>query len=307
MAEKTTIKAEIKENGEVQAVASEPAKKETKAKKSKKEEKLVISVNVTDERLEYLKTKGNMAEVKELLEEIVKAQNAWLREEMFKESNEWNVHCDALVNRYTNQARNKAFDECKSAEDPMIHAMWLSTFDTLRVKETADPKTKEITRSIEDITKDIDLIALNKYVEGGIGANKNWEHYLQKLNFLLAIKVGEKIDDPKWSDKDKLKEISSSFAMSEIARDFEMGKNPVSNTQMLKTLTSMVQYMVGDSYKATSHDVAWLEQGYARKDRKRRTLQLPNHKTFTMLMSNVCEHIVTGRPYEADSKCVKKS
>ena len=101
-------------------------------------------------------------------------------------------------------------------------------FVTIGVKDEQKGDDKVPVRSIVDKERQIDLLKLHKYC-GSIGANENWSHIAQKMNFLLtAQKCVDLGVDPK--------SVNDSYSMSEIAREFDMGKNPTSKTNLLKTL-----------------------------------------------------------------------
>jgi len=102
------------------------------------------------------------------------------------------------------------------------------------------------------------------------------------------------------------KEIHDSYAMSEIARDFDMGKNPTSNTNLLRTLQMVITSMLGDGYKATSHDVAFLVSVYSKKNRRALTVSVANHKNFRNYIAEICHRIVTNKRYDVDYKKKKE-
>ena len=99
--------------------------------------------------------------------------------------------------------------------------------------------------------------------------------------------------------------VRSKRAMSEIAREFDMGKNPVSKTNLLKTLQTVITAMLGEQYKATSHDVNFLMSVYSKKNRKALTVTCSNHRYFRNYLAEVCHRIVTGKSYELDYRTKK--
>ena len=101
--------------------------------------------------------------------------------------------------------------------------------------------------------------------------------------------------------------VNDSYAMSEIARQFEMGKNPTSKTNLLKTLQMVVNAMIGDGYKATSHDVNFLLSVYSKKNRKALTVSCANHRNFRGYVMEVCHRIVTGKSYELEYKTKREN
>lgn len=130
---------------------------------------------------------------------------------------------------------------------------------------------------------------------GGIGHDKNWMHIAQKMNFLLTAQKAKDLGlDPQ--------KVNDSYAMSEIARQFDMGKNPTSKTNLLRTLQMVVTAMLGDDYKATSHDVNFLLSVYSKKNRKALVVSCANHRNFRSYIAEVCHRIVTDKAYELEYK-----
>lgn len=84
-----------------------------------------------------------------------------------------------------------------------------------------------------------------------------------------------------------------------------MGKNPTSKTNLLKTLQTVITAMLGEQYKATSHDVNFLMSVYSKKNRKALTVTCANHRYFRNYLAEVCHRIVTGKTYELDFKTKK--
>lgn len=205
------------------------------------------------------------------------------------------------VNGYTAIAREECFKALKATDDPMLEAIKQLTFPTIKAveKKVGEEKEKIPVMSIEDIEKPIDLLRLDKFC-GGIGKDSNWAHIAQKFNYLLTV---QKAIDLGLKPNEAVKD----YAMSDVARDFDMGKTPTSNTNMLKTLQRVVTAMIGEEYKALSHDVKYLLSVFTKKNnRKVLTVTCANHKNFTMYIAEVCHRIVTDAKYGVEYKTVKK-
>lgn len=203
---------------------------------------------------------------------------------------------EQLVNEYTSIARDECFAALKSTDNPMLEAVKQLTFSTIRIvdKKVGEDKQKTPVSSIEDSEKPIDLLKLHKYVGGdGIGADKNWAYKVEKLNFLMTAQKAVDLGiNPK--------AVHDSYAMSEISRDIDLGKTPTSKTNILKTVQAIVTAMVGEEYKATSHDVNFLMSVYSRKNRKALTVTCANHKYMRQYMAEICHRIVLGKSYALD-------
>lgn len=209
---------------------------------------------------------------------------------------------EQLVNEHTAIARAECFAALKATEDPMLEAVKQLTFATIRIvdKKVGEDKQKTPVSSIEDAEKPIDLLKLHKDVGGdGIGKDKNWAYMVEKLNFLMTAQKAVDLGiDPK--------SVNESYAMSDISREIDLGKTPTSKTNILKTLQAIVTAMVGEEYKATSHDVNFLMSVYSRKNRAALTVTCANHKYMRQYMAEICHRIVLGKSYALDYKKLKK-
>ncbi len=204
-----------------------------------------------------------------------------------------------LVSSYTSIAQDDCFKALRATDDPMIEAIKQLTFSTIRVKEgKTDDEHKVPISSIEDTEKPIDLIKLNKFVEGGIGKDKGWYFIIEQFNYLLtaqkAIDLGIKPDT-----------VHSSYAMKEISRSIDLGKTPTSKTNLLKTLQRVITAMIGEEYKATSHDVNFLMSVYSKKGKKALAVACANHRFFTGYIAEICHKIVLDKEYSVEFKTAK--
>ena len=206
---------------------------------------------------------------------------------------------DEALAEYSSYQKFLAFSRCAAAADPMIAAIDEFTYDVLKFKEEVEDGKKFPIAKLIPATKPIDLLQLHKFIDGGIGHDKNWPYIVEALNSKLTARVGVALGlNPE--------QIMDSYAMSNIARDIELGKNPTSNTNLLKTMRSVVTAMVGEEYggKVTSHDVAYILECYSKKSRKALTLTVANHKTLRAIMADVCRAVTHGESYSIDYKKV---
>lgn len=211
---------------------------------------------------------------------------------------------EQVVNQYTAMAREICFDECKESDDPMLEAVKRLTFATIGVKETKKGEEKIPVSEIVDKQKSIDLLKLHKSVESGIGKDPKWNGFVEKMNFHMTARQAKRIIKGKENLARVLKEINDSYAMCKIAQEIDMGKDPTSNTKLLGTLQDIVTAMIGEEYKATSHDVNFLVDLYASKGKGALTVNCANHRYFRNYIAAICHSIVTGEDYEISFKKV---
>ena len=115
------------------------------------------------------------------------------------------------------------------------------------------------------------------------------------MNFLLTAQKAVDLGiDPK--------AVNDSYAMSEIAREFDMGKNPTSKTNLLKTLQTVITAMLGEQYKATSHDVNFLMSVYSKKNRKALTVTCANPGISAIIWLRFATALSPARPMSWISK-----
>lgn len=240
------------------------------------------------------------AGLREKAENLVKQYNDAIQNGKYDIGVKLGEEIEQTVNEYTSIAREECFAALKSTSDPMLEAVKKLTYPTIRAKDSKQGEEKVPVRTIEDVEKPIDLLKLHKYVgENGIGKNKDWAYMVEKLNFLMTAQKAVDLGiDPK--------AVNDSYAMSEISKAIDLGKTPTSKTNILKTLQAIVTAMVGDEYKATSHDVNFLYSVYSRKNRAALTVTCANHKYMRQYMAEICHRIVLGKSYALDFKQIKK-
>lgn len=238
-----------------------------------------------------------LTQLKNKAEELAVRYNEAMFEKRYEDAVNINNEMVETVNEYTATIRDITFAECKDADDPMLEAVTRLTFTTIASK---DVKTKEDTvgtRVIVEKERPIDLRQLNKHCRG-IGADPNWVYMIEKFNMLLTARKADELGiDPR--------DIHDSYAMSKIAKEYDLGKNPASKTNILKTLNTIIAAMLGEGYKATSHDVNYLISIYSKKGREALTVSCANHRYMTNYVAEICYRIVNDKTYGVEYKKAK--
>jgi len=239
---------------------------------------------------------NKLQELRSSVDAKVKAYNDAFQNKRFDESSKIDGEIVDTVNEYTGIVRDMCFEDCKASGDPMLAAVRMLSYMTIGVKDTLEGESKTPVRTVVEKERAIDLLKLHKYCDG-IGVDKNWMYMVEKFNMLMTAQKAVDLGiDPKG--------ISDSYAMSEIAKGFDLGKNPASKTNLLKTLRNIVSAMIGEEFakKVTSHDVNFLLSVYSRKNRKALTVTCANHKYMRGYMAEICHRVVTDKQYEVDYK-----
>ena len=237
----------------------------------------------------------NLEEIKAMAEDLLnKAENA----ENVGEKVTIEKDLDDVLAEYAKISKAACYKAAKESGDPMKFAILKFYFPIIRVKETKDKDTGAILRSIIEADKPIDLGDLHNKL-GGIGVNPHWIYVAEQFNFHLSKRAADRMN---------VKINTDAFYMNELAKQIDLGKNPCSNTQLLKTLNSVVQAMIGEEYHALSHDVNYLVDCYVNDNKKSKTsVTAANHKTLRNYLKKVCYRILTdGQGYDVEQKEVKE-
>ena len=244
-----------------------------------------------------------LAQLRAKAEEAAKEYNAAFQDGKLREASDAAAEIDKAVTDYTSIAEMLAQDLCIKSEDPMKTAVTLLSFQTIAAKDVKEGEGAAAieVRTIVDKEKAIDLKKLHGKVEGGIGHDKNWIFMVEQFNTCMTA---QRAADLGYSPE-QLKEINDSYAMSNLARKMKLGENPCSNTQLLKTLQGIVTAMLGEEYKATSHDVVFLKSVYAKKGRAALAVSCANHNNFRKYIAEVCHRIVCNKMYTVEYKKAK--
>lgn len=243
---------------------------------------------------------AKLAELDGKLRGQVKSFNDAMLDGRFNDATKLNSEMEETVGEYAGIARGICFDKLAATENPMLEAVKQLSYPVLAVKDVKRDKDDAVaTREVIEKDRQIDLLKLHKYVEGGIGHDDKWNNYVEKFNFLMTAQKAVDLGiDPK--------SVNDSYAMSDISKQINMGKTPTSKTNILKTLTKVIQAMIGEEYKPTSHDVAFLLSVYSKKSRKALTVTCANHKYMRGYLMEICNRIVTDKTYSIEFKAVRQ-
>lgn len=168
------------------------------------------------------------------------------------------------------------------------------------VDTTADVKVSSLIKRILDMTGKKDC----PFEKTGIVANGHaFEYRAEKLAFLLAQKVAGGLEIP----KDRMKALEDTYKMSAEARKVDLGKDPFSNRQMVKTLQSIIDLMVfvpneagENTIKATTKDFKFLTEIFTRAGKMVGHVKVLRGRQMAQYIFHIVHMIVTGKAYDVD-------
>lgn len=207
-----------------------------------------------------------------------------------------------LSSLYNTASLTEAIMDCGRDEKPMLKAVIRELYPTLSVGTGEDRDTKVEFMKVVKRMKRIPLDKLHKKCQG-IGANKDWIYQAQSFNKLLVARaIVDSREDGKITIEQALRMIDESFAMDKIAKEIKYGKNPTSNTSLLKSLRTLITMMIGEEYEneVKSHDIRKLNSMYlteCKKDESGLTSEARTHKKFYDLALIIAHRVATGGKY----------
>jgi len=254
--------------------------------------------------IEEAKTLISEAEKSKSLDIIKDAANKLLEvacdAEAVSDRTEFRNGVDELVSFYADTSKMAFYKAARESENPMHYACVEFAYPAIRVKETRDNDTGYLVCSIEDIMRSCDLGDMHKRIDN-FGADRNWLYQAEKLNYHMTVRVAREVNA---GTLEKLIKNADCFTMNEIARQLDLGKDPCSKTNILKTLQSVITMMLGEGYKATSHDVNYLLNCYAKDNARSKTaITLASHRALRGYLKKVCYRVLTnGTGYEVEQR-----
>lgn len=212
---------------------------------------------------------------------------------------------DEAIKDHLKYARMICFDICLEAEDPMVKACELLDFDAIKSTITEDNDAGTRTMTIDDCKKPVDLKKFAEYAKKRsktIGHDTSWPLAVEKFNMLMTLDRAVQLG----VSPERIKEINDSYAIRDMAKQWDEGKNIISNTQELKSLAGVIQMMIGDAYKPVSHDLKYLHMIYTKKGKGALKVSCANHNLMRRYLQEICHRLITGKSYDVEFKVVKK-
>ena len=153
------------------------------------------------------------------------------------------------------------------------------------------------TTSIEATKKkvQIDMVAFCERK----GLPLDWYHELQSLNKRLTLRLAKSLG----MSATEVKSIDDSYLMSEIAKQIELGKNPVSNTQCVNHMQKVLDLLCEGIGKVNNYDLAYIMAAYSKRSNKSKlTIVASKHNQLVSLVTDVAHKIAMGYAYNLDCK-----
>ncbi len=212
--------------------------------------------------------------------------------------------------KYNEQSMMECFDACKHTDNYVLEAVKVHDYEVVGHKPVRDDNGNILFAELVKKNKAIDLAKLHTHVTNGSTAL--WQYKTEKMGCLLCKRLATELG----LSSAEIAKIDRMYYMSDFARKEELGVNPVSNTQMVRLLQTVVDSilfmeMEGDNkgrnaLRVNNHDVAYLLNCYAKRDNKKiLTVSVAKVSYINSLILDVLHRLVTGKSYDVSYKLTK--
>lgn len=189
------------------------------------------------------------------------------------------------------------YEGLKAGTAPMLDAIRRHDYGVIGHKDEKDSETGAVTRVESEKSRQINLAKFEAWAKESYAVDSKWVHILQRFNQLLCMRAAKELG--------LNVKVCDSYFVSEKAKEIELGATPLSNSSILKALQNVINAIVGDAYKATSHDVAYLLMTYTKKGKTALSVATSNHTTMQLLVGDILHRIVTAKGYSLQFKEAK--
>ena len=152
--------------------------------------------------------------------------------------------------------------------------------------------------------KIIDLVDFDRYAGFTLANERGWQYSLERFGQLMTLKVAFELGLP----SSKIDTVAKTYYLSKVAEKIKQGETPTSNTKALKELQYLIDMIIYEDdngknkYKATSHDVAYIDKLIAKRGKSALTVSVVNSRIIRELVTAVLYRIVTNKGYDIDYK-----
>lgn len=244
-------------------------------------------------------TTRNLTTIKTDIDTKINEYNAFMRKADFNKASQSAALIDEYIKEYAKVAQKNVFESFRLSKTPMLDAIKELTYTVVTVKNGTDEKDNTPIKYADEKEVYIDLLKMQNYFGENIGHAENWQYKTENFNFRMTLGVAKDLGI-------NVKSINDSYAMNKLAKELADGKSVTSNTQKLNALQEVINAMLGDGYKVTSHDVAYLNNIYCKKGRKALTVVCANHRYMRQYIMEIAHKIVCNKEYAVEYKAVKK-
>lgn len=238
----------------------------------------------------------SLSELKSIAVDFAQKSNDAFENAKFQESLDATNELAKIVKQYAETKKEEVFLALKEQKDTMLEAIKQLRYEVITVKEVTVEGKLYKAKTIETKEVAIDLVALDKYCGGTIGANPEWN---TAVKFLAACLVERHASDC----KAEVPEIRNSKAFNNVSAEIKAkvlaGRTiarACSDKGLAETLNQIIELMIGKEYaQATEYFGQFLLKATVKKGREVLTLNSVSNKIVTTILAEIMHGIITGK------------
>lgn len=233
----------------------------------------------------------DLPEIEQEIKDTVAAYNKAFKEGDAREMASLEASLRESEKDYAAKKRDMVFAELRKEENPVLAGIKQYEYPILRHRKTSEGGVQtgiEVSAGM----KPVDLVKLCNFCD----LPDTWKYKVEKLNLLLATRAAKELG----YNPAQIKEFVASWYLSDIAKAEEMGATPMSNTQCVKMLQSVVDAILPDGgFKVNNYDVSFLLNAHLERDKKERhTMKVIKGQHLHNVILDVLNRVVTGSQYK---------
>ncbi len=250
--------------------------------------KEVVNVNLEEMSLSELLTRAN---------ELAQKSNEAFENAEFQEAFDASKDLQDVIDQYAATKKDEVFTALKNTTHPMLEAVKQLRYEVIVAKESVPEGKHYKEKTVETKEKSIDLVALDKFCGGGIGANPEWNTAVKFLAACLVERHGADCETEVTGIKTSKAFTGVSAEIKEKVLNGRTPKAACSDKGLAETLNHIIELMIGEEYAKVTKGVAqFLLKGSIKKGRGVMTLQAVSNKIITEMLAEIMHCIILEKP-----------
>lgn len=200
---------------------------------------------------------------------------------------------------YASEVESVVFSECRDSENPILEAVKRRSFEVIGHKTLRENGDIVGIERVDDKIHDIDLLKFCKFSK----LSTTWAYSVEKLGELLCLRAAKQLN----ISASEIKKISTTYRMSKLAKEIELGGTPASNTQVCKLLQKIIDEILftdngngGNLYRCLTCDANYMTMVYTRRGKTALVVSVAKPAFVQRVVTDVLHRIVTGKVYTVD-------
>lgn len=213
-----------------------------------------------------------------------------------EEIDKMNTDFDILIAEFNKASKSKCYQKIEKCKNKMYGAIKEFSYASCRILDKVNEKN-QLVREVRIGSREISLPDVNKHFNG-IGANKEWENFVEKFNYLMTKRACTKLN---------AKSNLTQYAFKKTSETFNISVDDLEKEENVKVaLQAVITAMLGDGKVVSDEDVYYVKSVHLKKGKAACTVTATQLRAMHSLILNICHRILTKCDYEVSFKTKDK-